>query len=623
MTSRRRAWGAVAAIVAIGAGGVLWAWPGRAPDPLAIARDAYDRGDWKRAEAQARAVLITRKDDPDALRLLARASGRQGQDDTAKRIFQRLRAEAMQPEDNLILALALIREGRRNDAKEALQFVLQDQRDHPEARRELAKIALDEGRPGDAAYLLEPLTKNPAWDVRADVLLGLARDQAHDPVGAIAPLEHAIGRDPELKGADRSPADVRKLLARALLKAHRPIEAKTQLQAVPASSLDLEAWWLMSRASLQAGDIPAANEALARSGSDASRPFDDREPAPYVGAASCAECHKGIHHTQQSSRHAQTFRRAEERPDLVLPATPLPDPHDPKVIHTLERLGGRIEATTRVGDQKLHDVIAFILGSGDRAFTLVGRDDDGTYREHRLSYYDHGGLWDVTTGHTPVPGDPHEFLGQAQSGDSIHTCLNCHTTNFRAIFDKTGPEAADHAIGCERCHGPAGNHLAAVASSFPDPAIGRPRLGSSEAVTQLCGQCHGLGDRPIPPNNPSFLLRFQATTLPMSRCVQKSEGNLSCVTCHSPHRDAEKSARFYEAKCLACHGPESSPASPHAMTISSHATPRLPATARRVTCPVNPSQGCISCHMPPATGPMPHSTFTDHEIRVHRKKSAP
>jgi formate-dependent nitrite reductase cytochrome c552 subunit len=34
---------------------------------------------------------------------------------------------------------------------------------------------------------------------------------------------------------------------------------------------------------------------------------------------------------------------------------------------------------------------------------------------------------------------------------------------------------------------------------------------------------------------------------------------------------------------------------------------------------VNPNRGCIDCHMPAVKDVVPHSTFTDHFIRVHRK----
>ena len=41
-------------------------------------------------------------------------------------------------------------------------------------------------------------------------------------------------------------------------------------------------------------------------------------------------------------------------------------------------------------------------------------------------------------------------------------------------------------------------------------------------------------------------------------------------------------------------------------------------SVKRTLCPVNPTAGCIGCHMPAVKDIVPHSTFTDHFIRVHR-----
>ena len=44
--------------------------------------------------------------------------------------------------------------------------------------------------------------------------------------------------------------------------------------------------------------------------------------------------------------------------------------------------------------------------------------------------------------------------------------------------------------------------------------------------------------------------------------------------------------------------------------------------ARGASCPVNPSGGCIGCHMPPFESAPLHATFTDHFIRVHPERKA-
>src|SRR5262249_30212722 len=132
-----------------------------------------------------------------------------------------------------------------------------------------------------------------------------------------------------------------------------------------------------------------------------------------------------------------------------------------------------------------------------------------------------------------------------------------------------------------------------------------PRLAGAEQVTGLCAGCHSPPGQSVAPTDPGAV-RFQGTTLTWSRCYQESRGGLSCVTCHDPHHDADRSAARYEAKCLACHA----------------ATPATAEGVRRVACPVNPSRDCLTCHMPATTTTIPHTTFTDHHIRVHRPAGA-
>jgi hypothetical protein len=108
--------------------------------------------------------------------------------------------------------------------------------------------------------------------------------------------------------------------------------------------------------------------------------------------------------------------------------------------------------------------------------------------------------------------------------------------------------------------------------------------------------------------DPRFV-RFQASTLPLSRCYAESLGTMSCVTCHNPHRDADPRPASYEARCLDCHGTGLGPPS-----IANRGM-------RRVACPVEPASGCVSCHMPKVEGAAPHASFTDHRIRA--RKPAP
>ena len=244
---------------------------------------------------------------------------------------------------------------------------------------------------------------------------------------------------------------------------------------------------------------------------------------------------------------------------------------------------------------------------------MVARDPGGMARVCRVSSYRGGTLWDLTShAQDPQPGDPGGPLGRPMSRGAAERCVGCHVTSLRAARDRTVPEAADRGIGCERCHGPGGNHLVAMKLKFPEPAIARPSRASSDQILKLCGACHKADDPSVTEADPRFV-RFQATTLPLSRCYTESLGTLSCITCHDPHRDADTRPAAYEARCLACHGP-GPPEPPKADVLPSIAAPEM----RRTPCPVNPASGCVACHMPKVEGAAPHASFADHRIRVHK-----
>jgi cytochrome c553 len=402
-----------------------------------------------------------------------------------------------------------------------------------------------------------------------------------------------------LRGAALSPHTTRKLLARALLETRRPAEARDLLQIVLDQGPDPEASWLLSRALLQDGAIAEAMQSL-RLAENSGQP-QGPEPAPYVGAASCAECHAAIYRSQQESRHARTFRPAAQLQFLSLPDRPMADPVDSRVLHTFQRHGESIRVETRAGEHTFRAVIESAIGSGEPALTPLARDADGRAYELRLTLYAAGPAWDKSAGQPDNPEAPEGFLGRFLNHDAVRRCLECHTTSsYVAQEQLETPAKRDHGVSCERCHGPGGHHLLAVAADFPDLAISRPQVDQAESLVTMCGRCHSPKGSPISSEDPAHI-RFQASTLIHSLCYTRSGGAFQCVTCHNPHADAERSPSFYEAKCLACHGV---------------ATAGPAEQSKRVPCPVNPATNCLPCHMPVATNVLPHTSFTDHHIRV-------
>jgi hypothetical protein len=300
--------------------------------------------------------------------------------------------------------------------------------------------------------------------------------------------------------------------------------------------------------------------------------------------------------------------------DLKLPGRAVVDRDDPSVRHRVERDGSRLVQTTEAAGQLVRAWLVYAVGSGDRGMTPIGQDDRGQLRELRMTYYGDIADWDRTTGHPGAEAmkQAHDYLGNPLGPDELRRCLGCHATDALAARDGTGPAGVDRGIGCERCHGPGGNHLTAAAWKLTDPAIGRPGRVAPAESTGLCAQCHSpKGRSPVPFGDPGEI-RFQALTMPRSRCFTESRGAFGCVTCHNPHRDADTDPSYYETRCLACHGPAGS-------AVEMAGRVALPDGVRRTSCPVDPAANCLECHMPQRKAAVPHAVFTDHHIRVHRE----
>jgi tetratricopeptide (TPR) repeat protein len=623
------------ATVLIGVGlGIRWGKSRLFPEFATQASSAIARGDWDQATLLSRDRLRKAPDDPIAWRLAARAAAHQDRDQTAVAIYNRLLVGDIEPEDFFLLGRALGRTGQVQAALKAYEIARLGRPDHPETLYALAQLYLQEGRENAAEETGERLARQPGWEARGQLVLGTARAALNDAGGAARALERWLQLDPLGQAAGPAPmGPFQKLLARSLLKTRRPAEARQLLANLLAHGPDAEASWLLGRSYIQEQDWDGAAALLEPSAAFRAEHFIEFEPAPYVGAASCADCHSEIYRSLIASKHATTFSRARDLDKLALPSNPVLDPGNPKVTHHFTRLDGSLQVETRAAAEVQRAVIEHAFGSPDHFMTFVGRDDQGRSRMLRISHYHspRGSGWDLSTGLPQRPEDPHEYLGTTLlEGDGVRRCLFCHTTNFRAVLDQSGPEAADLAIGCEKCHGPGGNHVAAVEAGFPDLAILNPGRLPGPAVDRTCGQCHDLHDTSVisAPRTDPVWYRFQSLALTWSRCYTESAGNLSCVTCHDPHTDGKSSTARQEAKCLSCHGPEPVPAStahPPLSAPTSRTNPSRQKTSTRkqsATCPVDPAKGCVACHMPNAWQQSTHSFKTDHFIRVHDRPAS-
>jgi tetratricopeptide (TPR) repeat protein len=583
---------------------------------------AYARGEWAQAAERARRRLKSFPDDQEGLRILARATARLGRDAAANALFARLGARALHAEDLYLIGLGLRRSGRNDDARRTWENALAVDPSHTESLEQLVGLYAQENRLLEALELAEQLACVPGRELRGELAAAGLRGELHDPAGAAATLQRALARPDAARLDPPVSRRIRKLLGRSLVRTSRVSEARAVLKSVLEEGPDAEASWLLSRAYLQTGDAEATAKALESAGPYRSEHPLESEPGPYVGEARCAACHPSQASAHQASRHVATFVRGRALAELPYPDHRIPDPAEPTVFHEFHRTGDQVWLLTEAGGKVHRAVIEYAFGAPDRYVSLLGRSEAGPLTILRLSHYRSGrdSGWTRTTGHSADAGGGRDFLGKPlDREDAIQKCLFCHATNPRAVLDRSGPEAADRAIGCERCHGPGKHHEQAVALKFPDLAIVNPKRAASLARLRLCAQCHAFHQELTLPRTDPYWIRFQGTTLTWSRCYTESAGSFDCMTCHDPHRTGARDLAAHEARCLGCHAgapksesfrgdsAESKRAGTSARTRSGSGTP----------CPVDPVGGCVRCHMPSFTSAPLHATFTDHYIRVH------
>ncbi|HEY3743990.1 MAG TPA: tetratricopeptide repeat protein [Bryobacteraceae bacterium] len=364
----------------------------------------------------------------------------------------------------------------------------------------------------------------------------------------------------------------------------------------------------------------------------------------YANSKLCAACHPAIAKSWQQNGMGRSF--AAPRPEILVEDFTKKNSYYHPASNTyyqmLNRNGVLVQRRYQLGfegketnlDEKQID---YIVGSGNHMRTYVHRNADGTLVELPLAWYaEKGGYWAMNPGYD-APDYPYARRQIA------YDCMFCHNAypqtpgghdrlGDRPVYSGKMPEGID----CQRCHGPGQKHIDVASTPDAKPAdiraaIVNPRKLDNDRQIEVCAQCHlkttefrlphaiKRYERPdfsYQPGQPlaSFLLAFDEAPGPKkdtrfetasavsrmraSQCFLKSNGKLTCTTCHDPHdiRHGAEAAEKYNSVCRGCH------------------TGALALKAG------HPAQtGCIDCHMPKRrTEDIVHMAITDHLIQRNK-----
>ncbi|HEV2856662.1 MAG TPA: tetratricopeptide repeat protein [Thermoanaerobaculia bacterium] len=358
----------------------------------------------------------------------------------------------------------------------------------------------------------------------------------------------------------------------------------------------------------------------------------------YVDERSCALCHSRIAASYPEKGMARAFQSPR-------PETAIEDFAAPPFVHTpsgqsfqMVRRGDRLVFRRWQTDPEGQPINVFeqevdwILGSGDHARTYLYRTSGGELYQLPLAWYTQERRWGMAPGFDRPDHDG--VLRRVR-----RECVFCHTSypDMPAGADAYGapqvfPARLPEGIGCQRCHGPAAEHVwlamggVGVKEEIRASIFNPGRLPPARR-DEVCMGCHlqpsvalpglrrfGRSDFSFRAGEPlsdylvqvdveeegrapseRFEINHHPYRLHQSRCFLESGGALSCLTCHDPHRrvpEREK-AVHYRSACLSCHGQKAHTGDP----------------ARR-------EGDCASCHMPKRrTQDVVHVVMTDHLIR--------
>jgi hypothetical protein len=332
----------------------------------------------------------------------------------------------------------------------------------------------------------------------------------------------------------------------------------------------------------------------------------------YLGPQACVKCHV----EESAHQHLTAMGKAVElvaTSEVLKANSKLSFQSGPYTYEIIRRGQESIYSVTD-GTSTISEPIAYSFGQGKAGQTYVFRRN-GSFYESRVSFYrDIKGL-DWTMGYpNTVPPSLEIAIGRRMSPDEARDCFSCHSTGAtngsRLRLDRLLP-----GVSCEACHGPGGDHVAAMqAKKLDDKKIFNPgKMAPDDLSQEFCGSCHRSAEQVMSIRilRGIVTVRFQPYRIFTSKGHDPADERMTCTACHNAHENPKEDEAFYDEKCFACHR------SADSLKSEKVAKAETDEGRSEKACSVAARQ-CVSCHMPRVEIPGSHFQFTDHRIRIAR-----
>jgi nitrate/TMAO reductase-like tetraheme cytochrome c subunit len=265
-----------------------------------------------------------------------------------------------------------------------------------------------------------------------------------------------------------------------------------------------------------------------------------------------------------------------------------------------KKVDGLYQTGYAAGQELQSEKMDITIGSGRKGQTYLYWKENSLY-QLPVSYFKPANSWCNSPG---FPTSMFKFYriipGQ---------CMECHASDATltkedeegTVFDK---QSLVLGITCERCHGPAVEHVA-FHQQNPGAKNGQHIVNAANLSRELqldaCAFCHSGFRKQVQPsfsftvgkklddyskaayNSDSTAVLDvhgnQYGLLSSSKCFQKSQ--MTCSSCHNVHEIQFEAPKLFSTKCMSCHNSDS-----------------------KIECTINTDKdieladNCVDCHMP-------------------------